>query len=122
MERLMGFNTRSGVKFPGDELLARRVSHVRPPQTRTRSEGQSPPYGNANEKSLGMLWPKWASAAWERFRDEAALDDETFQPYGQIVIMDANGSNQRVITGGRWEDSMPLLIPARFRSPLHGLL
>lgn len=48
------------------------------------------------------------------FRDEAALYADTFQSYGQNFIMDADGSNQRIVTDSRWEDSMPLLIPARF--------
>lgn len=46
------------------------------------------------------------------FRDEAALYDNTFQPYGQIFVMDADGANQRLLTDSLWEDSMPLYIPA----------
>lgn len=48
------------------------------------------------------------------FRDEAAIYDETFQPYGQIMVMDADGSNKRLITDSMWEDSMPLYIPNEF--------
>src|SRR6266567_1463697 len=48
------------------------------------------------------------------FRDEAALYDDTFQQYGQIFIMNADGSEKRALTDSRWEDSMPLLIPAKF--------
>lgn len=48
------------------------------------------------------------------FRDECALYDDTFQPYGQIMIMDADGSNKRMLTDSLWEDSMPLYIPAEF--------
>ena len=48
------------------------------------------------------------------FRDEAALYDNTFQQYGQIFIMNADGSGKRMLTDSRWEDSMPLLIPAKF--------
>ena len=48
------------------------------------------------------------------FRDEAALYYENVQPYGQIFIMDADGSNKRIVTDSLWEDSMPLLIPAKF--------
>ena len=48
------------------------------------------------------------------FRDEAALYDNTFQQYGQIFIMNADGSEKRALTDSRWEDSMPLLIPAKF--------
>lgn len=45
------------------------------------------------------------------FRTEAALYDDTFQPYGQIMIMDADGSNKRMLTDSMWEDSMPLYLP-----------
>jgi Tol biopolymer transport system component len=47
------------------------------------------------------------------FRDEAALYDNTFQPYGQNWIMNADGSGKRMITDSPWEDSMPLYIPAK---------
>ncbi|KAI0408356.1 tat pathway signal sequence domain-containing protein [Xylaria palmicola] len=45
------------------------------------------------------------------FRDEAPQYDKTFQPYGQIMVMDADGSNKRMVTDSMWEDSMPLYIP-----------
>jgi Tol biopolymer transport system component len=45
------------------------------------------------------------------FRDEASLYDNTFQPYGQNWIMNADGTNKRMITDSPWEDSMPLYIP-----------
>ncbi|EKG10177.1 Six-bladed beta-propeller TolB-like protein [Macrophomina phaseolina MS6] len=48
------------------------------------------------------------------FRDEAAIYDQTFQPYGQIMIMDADGSSKRLITDSIWEDSMPLYVPNEF--------
>lgn len=48
------------------------------------------------------------------FRDEAAIYDFTFQPYGQIMIMDADGSNKHLVTDSLWEDSMPCYIPAEF--------
>ena len=50
------------------------------------------------------------------FRDEAALYDNTFQQYGQIFVMNADGSAKRMITDSRWEDAMPLYIPAKFLS------
>jgi len=55
----------------------------------------------------------WSSGMYG-FRDEAALYDNTFQQYGQILIMNADGSEKRMLTDSRWEDSMPLLIPAKF--------
>ncbi len=48
------------------------------------------------------------------FRAEAALYDETFQPYGQIFVMHADGSGKRMLTDSLWEDAMPLLVPAKF--------
>jgi Tol biopolymer transport system component len=46
------------------------------------------------------------------FRDEAALYDNTFQPYGQIFMMNADGTDKRMLTDSLWEDSMPLYLPA----------
>ncbi|KAI6087346.1 hypothetical protein F4821DRAFT_269464 [Hypoxylon rubiginosum] len=48
------------------------------------------------------------------FRDECAQFDNTFQPYGQIMMMDADGSNKRMLTDSTWEDSMPIFIPNEF--------
>ncbi|CRG83372.1 hypothetical protein PISL3812_00723 [Talaromyces islandicus] len=45
------------------------------------------------------------------FQYECALYDETFQPYGQIMVMDADGSNKRALTNSLWEDSMPSYLP-----------
>lgn len=44
------------------------------------------------------------------FQYECALYDNTFQPYGQINIMDADGRNKRALTNSLWEDSMPLYV------------
>jgi Tol biopolymer transport system component len=55
----------------------------------------------------------WSSGMYG-FRDEAAIYDNTFQPYGQIFVMDANGDNKRILTDSLWEDSMPLYIPNEF--------
>jgi Tol biopolymer transport system component len=48
------------------------------------------------------------------WRVEAATYDNTFQPYGQIVIMNADGSEKRLLTDSMWEDSMPLFVPNNF--------
>jgi len=52
----------------------------------------------------------WSSARYG-FKDEAALYENAFQPFGQIFIMNADGSDQRVLTRSRWEDSMPAMAP-----------
>ena len=53
----------------------------------------------------------WSTGAYG-FRDEASLYDRTFQQYGQNWIMNADGTNKRMLTDSPWEDSMPLFIPA----------
>jgi Tol biopolymer transport system component len=61
------------------------------------------------------VWTNDGRIAWSGslhgFRDEAALYDQTFQQYGQIYIMNADGSGKRLVTDSRWEDSMPLYVP-----------
>jgi Tol biopolymer transport system component len=54
-----------------------------------------------------IMW----SGSQQGFRDEAALYDQTFQQYGQIYIMNADGSDKRILTDSKWEDSMPLFVP-----------
>lgn len=55
-----------------------------------------------------ILW----SGSQHGFRDEAALYEQTFQQYGQIYVMNADGSGKRILTDSKWEDSMPLFLPA----------
>ncbi|KAF9894170.1 hypothetical protein FE257_009143 [Aspergillus nanangensis] len=55
----------------------------------------------------------WSSGMYG-FRDECILYDNTFQPYGQIMIMDADGSNKRMLTDSMWEDSMPMFVPREY--------
>jgi len=52
----------------------------------------------------------WSSGMYG-FRAEAATYDDTFQPYGQIFVMNADGSNKKILTDSMWEDSMPLYLP-----------
>jgi Tol biopolymer transport system component len=44
------------------------------------------------------------------FREEAALYDDTFQPYGQIFSMNADGTDKKMLTDSQWEDSMPIYL------------
>lgn len=48
------------------------------------------------------------------FRDECATFDSTFQPYGQIMSMEKDGSGKTMLTDSMWEDSMPLWVPNEF--------
>jgi Tol biopolymer transport system component len=52
----------------------------------------------------------WSSARYG-FKDEAALYDNAFQPFAQIFMMNADGSDQHALTRSRWEDSMPAVVP-----------
>lgn len=52
----------------------------------------------------------WSSGIYG-FKDEAALYDNTFQPYGAIFIMKADGTEKRQLTDSPWEDSMPRFVP-----------
>ena len=45
------------------------------------------------------------------FKDEAPLYDFSPQPYAQVFIMRADGSDVRQLTNSRWEDSMPVFVP-----------
>lgn len=47
------------------------------------------------------------------FKEEAALSDNTFQPYGVIFIMNADGTGKRPLTDSIWEDSMPCFVPSK---------
>ncbi|KAK8185133.1 hypothetical protein HDK77DRAFT_316062 [Phyllosticta capitalensis] len=48
------------------------------------------------------------------FREECAVYDDTFQPYGQIMSMNADGTNKTMLTDSMWEDSMPLYVPNEY--------
>ena len=45
------------------------------------------------------------------FKDEAALYDNSFQPYGAIWIMNEDGTGKHQLTDSHWEDAMPCYVP-----------
>jgi Tol biopolymer transport system component len=51
------------------------------------------------------------SSAEYGYKDEVSLYDNTFQPDGQVWVMNADGSDKRQVTDTLWEDSMPVYIP-----------
>ncbi len=55
-----------------------------------------------------ILW----TSGYYGFKDESALYDNNFQPYGQIWKMNADGSDKHALTDSRWEDGEPLWIPS----------
>jgi Tol biopolymer transport system component len=52
----------------------------------------------------------WNSSEYG-FKEEAPLYDNSFQPYGQVWSMNPDGSDKRMLTDSRWEDSMPAIVP-----------
>ncbi|KAI1324413.1 tricorn protease N-terminal domain-containing protein [Xylariaceae sp. FL0255] len=65
----------------------------------------------SNANDAHAVWTPDGRIMWNSgmygFQDECALYDNTFQPYGDIFIMDADGSNKTVLTDSMWEDAMP---------------
>ena len=58
------------------------------------------------EDSQYLMW----NSGIYGFKDEAALYDNTFQPYGGIFIMKADGTDKRQLTDSPWEDGMPRFV------------
>jgi Tol biopolymer transport system component len=52
----------------------------------------------------------WDSSEYG-FKDEAPLYDNSFQPYGEVWSMNPDGSDKKMLTDSRWEDSMPAFVP-----------
>lgn len=72
-------------------------------------------HGVWTEDSKYLMW----SSGIYGFKDEAALYDNTFQPYGGIFIMKADGTDKRQLTDSPWEDAMPRFVskPGRSATP-----
>ena len=49
------------------------------------------------------------------FKDEAPMFDIP-QPYGELMIMNADGSEQRALTDNRWEEGTPAWVPGGARN------
>jgi Tol biopolymer transport system component len=52
----------------------------------------------------------WSSSRFG-FRDEAALTISQPQPYAELFVMNADGSNQQRLTDNQYEDGTPAWVP-----------
>jgi Tol biopolymer transport system component len=98
-------------------LFTRRVDAVNFDIFTIRPDGSDLLRLTTNRANDGhAVWTADGRIMWNSgmygFRDEAALYDNTFQPYGQIFIMNADGTDKRILTDSLWEDGMPLYVPA----------
>jgi Tol biopolymer transport system component len=115
-----GYDNLPGWSPDGGRILfTRRVDAVNFDVYTIRPDGADLLRLTTNRATDGhAVWTADGRIMWNSgiygFRDEAALYDNTFQQYGQIFIMNADGSGKRMLTDSRWEDSMPLYIPAQF--------
>ena len=115
-----GYDNLPGWSPDGSRILfTRRVDAVNFDIFTIRPDGSDLLRLTTNRSTDGhAVWTADGRIIWNSgiygFRDEAALYDNTFQQYGQIFIMNADGSGKRMVTDSRWEDSMPLYIPAKF--------
>lgn len=115
-----GYDNLPGWSPDGSRILfTRRVDAVNFDVYTIRPDGSDLMRLTTNRATDGhAVWTADGRIMWNSgiygFRDEAALYDNTFQQYGQIFIMNADGSDKRMVTDSRWEDSMPLYIPRKF--------
>jgi len=115
-----GYDNLPGWSPDGSRILfTRRVDEVNFDIYTIRPDGSDLLRVTTNRSNDGhAVWTADGRIMWNSgmygFRDEAALYDNTFQQYGQILIMNADGSDKRMLTDSLWEDSMPLYIPAKF--------
>ena len=58
----------------------------------------------------------WSSSRFG-FKDEAPLVINQPQPYAELFIMDADGSNQRPLTDNQYEEGTPAWLPAALLGP-----
>ncbi len=82
---------------------------IRPDGTGLRRLTTSPSndaHGVWSADGKQLLW----NSGMYGFKDEASLYDNTFQPYGGIFVMNADGSGKRPLTDSPWEDGMPRVV------------
>lgn len=77
-------------------------------------------FQNLTPESLGneghATWTADGAQIWYMtsaygFPEEGPVYDNIWQPYGKIMLMNADGSGKEVWSDGVWEDAMPLFVP-----------
>jgi Tol biopolymer transport system component len=101
---LITFTRRSGKTLDYD------IFTMRPDGTGIKQLTTTPGNDSHSSWSPDGKYILWSSGRYG-FKDEAPLYDNSFQPFAQIFIMKADGSEQHALTYSRWEDSMPAIVP-----------
>jgi Tol biopolymer transport system component len=99
-----------GVRIEGTKWSNFDIFTIRPDGTdlrRLTTSAASDGHAVWTNNGRHILW----NSAMAGYRDEACHFDNTFQPYGQVFIMDADGGNKRQLTDSIWEDSTPQYVP-----------
>ena len=109
---LIAFTRRVG----GAEDYDYDLFTMRPDGTNIRRLTTAPGNDSHSSWSPDGKYILWSSARYG-FKDEAPLYDNAFQPFAQIFMMNADGSDQHPLTRSRWEDSMPALVPPNAQKP-----
>ena len=85
---------------------------IKPDGTDLRRLTNSPGNDAHNSFSTDGRWIAFSSARGG-FKDEAILHPHNPQPYGDIYVMRADGSDVRMLTDNQFEDATPSWIPER---------
>ncbi|KAJ4386328.1 hypothetical protein N0V93_009222 [Gnomoniopsis smithogilvyi] len=92
------------------------IATVRPDGTDLRfltEGGAMDAHGIWSEDGSQILY----SSSMFGFRQEVALYDDNFVGNGQIMIMDADGSNKTPLSDSMWEDTFALIVPNSLLTP-----
>jgi Tol biopolymer transport system component len=100
------------IAFTSDRDGDFEIYTIRPDGTDVRRLTSTPGNDAHNAWSPDGEWIAFTSAR-EGFKDESALHPFNPQPYGEIHVMRADGSDVRRLTDNQFEEGTPAWIPAR---------
>jgi Tol biopolymer transport system component len=100
------------IAFTSDRDGDYEIYSIRPDGTDLRRLTRSPGNDAHNAWSSDGEWIAFTSARGG-FKDEAVLHPYNPQPYGDLYVMRADGSDVRSLTDDQFEDGTPAWLPTR---------